>query len=214
MDMIKVLLADDHALIRQGLVKILALDPQLQIVGEAANGNEAVEKTRQYQPDVVLMDINMPGMNGLEATRIIKQEFPEIGVIALTIHDDEEYIFEMVNMGVSGYVLKDVDADTLINAVKQVAAGKSIIHPDITAKLLNEFKRLNKGEEELPRLTAREKEVLQCVVKGLSNKEIGEQLYISEKTVKNHITNILRKLDVSDRTQAAIFAVKHNLVKM
>lgn len=214
MDMIKVLLVDDHALIRQGLAKILALDPQLQIVGEAANGNEAVEKTRQYQPDVVLMDINMPGMNGLEATRIIKQEFPEIGVIALTIHDDEEYIFEMVNIGVSGYVLKDVDADTLINAVKQVAVGKSIIHPDITAKLLDEFKRLNKSEEELPRLTAREKEVLQCVVKGLSNKEIGEQLYISEKTVKNHITNILRKLDVSDRTQAAIFAVKHNLVKM
>ena len=211
---IRVMLVDDHALIRQGLGKILGLDPELEVVAEASDGAAAVASVRQHQPDVVLMDINMPVMNGLEATRIIKQEYPEIGVIALTIHDDEEYVFELVNIGVSGYVLKDVEAETLIDAVKQVAAGKSIIHPDITAKLLGEFKRLHKNETEIPKLTRREKEVLQCIVKGLSNKAIGEQLYISEKTVKNHITNILRKLDLHDRTQAAIFAVKNNLVRV
>ncbi len=214
MNTIKIMLVDDHALIRQGLGKILGLDPELEIVTEAADGAAAVASVRQHQPDVVLMDINMPVMNGLEATRIIKQEYPEIGVIALTIHDDEEYVFELVNIGVSGYVLKDVEAETLIDAVKQVAAGKSIIHPDITAKLLDEFKRLHRNETDIPKLTSREKEVLQSIVKGLSNKAIGEQLYISEKTVKNHITNILRKLDLHDRTQAAIFAVKNNLVKV
>lgn len=213
MDMISVIIADDHALIRQGLGKILSLEQRLTVVAEASDGCEAVEMTRRYQPSVVLMDINMPVMNGLEATRLIKEEFPAIGVIALTIHDDEEYIFEMVNAGVSGYVLKDVDAESLLDAVKCVAEGNSIIHPSITAKLLGEFKRLSRSDGEKPvELTAREIEVLESIVQGLSNKEIGDKLFISEKTVKNHITNIFRKLEVNDRTQAAVFAIKHNIV--
>ncbi len=213
MDLIRILIVDDHALIRQGLGKILAMEPQLQVVAEAADGTEAVELTRKLGPDVVLMDINMPVMNGLEATKIIKEEFPETGVIALTIHDDEEYVFELVNAGVSGYVLKDVDAESLVEAVKYVAEGKSIIHPNVTSKLLDQFQKLSQNKAEMPRLTPRETEVLQAIVQGLSNKEIGEMLFISEKTVKNHITNILRKLDVNDRTQAAVFALKHNMVK-
>ncbi|WP_366923031.1 response regulator transcription factor [Metallumcola ferriviriculae] len=214
MNVIRILIADDHALIRQGLGKILSMEPQLEVVAEAANGTKAVDMTREFRPDVVLMDINMPGMNGLEATRIIKGEFPLTEIIALTIHDDEEYVFEMVNAGVSGYVLKDIDAEILVEAVKDVVQGKSIIHPSITTKILDKFQQMSKGEkEEASPLTPREMEVLTAITMGLSNKEIGDRLFISDKTVKNHITNIFRKLNVSDRTQAAVFALKHNIIK-
>ncbi|MFZ7101893.1 MAG: response regulator [Peptococcaceae bacterium] len=214
---IRLLIVDDHALLREGLVKIVSLEEQIEIVGEASRGNEAVQLARELKPDVILMDINMPGINGIEATKLIKAEMPNIGIIALTIHDDEEYIFELIRVGISGYVLKDIQPERLIAAIKDVAEGKSVIHPDITAKLLGEFNRLSERKlrsSSYDELTIREIDVLQLIAKGLTNKDIAQTLYISEKTVKNHITNIFRKLSVEDRTQAALYAIKNKLVNV
>ena len=214
---IKILIVDDHVLLREGLVKILSLDNDLEVIGEASRGEEAVALARELTPDVILMDINMPGINGIEATKVIKTEMPQIGIIALTIHDDEEYIFELVRAGVSGYVLKDIQPERLIAAIKDVAQGKSVIHPAITAKLLGEFNRLSERKtrpSSFDDLTIRELDVLELIAKGMANKDIAQSLFISEKTVKNHITNIFRKLSVDDRTQAALYAIKKKLVKL
>jgi len=214
---IKVLIVDDHALLREGLVKILSLDNDLEIIGEASRGEEAITLARKLKPDVILMDINMPGLNGIEATKVIKAELPRIGIIALTIHDDEEYIFELVRAGVSGYVLKDIQPERLISAIKDVAQGKSVIHPEITSKLLGEFNRLYERKTRptsFDDLTIRELDVLELIAKGMANKDIAQSLFISEKTVKNHVTNIFRKLNVEDRTQAALYAIKNKLVNL
>ena len=214
---IKVVIADDHALLREGLAKILSLESNFLIVGEANCGDEAIALTRTLKPDVVLMDINMPGLNGIEATKIIKEEMPQVEIIALTIHEDEEYIFELVRAGVSGYILKDIQPEQLIKAIKDVAEGKTAIQPNITAKLLGEFNRLSDRKTNMfscDQLTARELEVIKLIAQGMPNKEIASTLYISEKTVKNHITNIFRKLNVEDRTQAALFAVKNKIVEL
>lgn len=214
---IKVVIADDHALLREGLAKILSLESNFLIVGEANCGDEAIALTRTLKPDVVLMDINMPGLNGIEATKIIKEEMPQVEIIALTIHEDEEYIFELVRAGVSGYILKDIQPEQLIKAIKDVAEGKTAIQPNITAKLLGEFNRLSDRKTNMfscDQLTARELEVIKLIAQGMPNKEIASTLYISEKTVKNHITNIFRKLNVEDRTQAALFALKNKIVEL
>lgn len=214
---IKVLIVDDHALLREGLIKILSLEDDLKIIGEAGKGEEAIELTRTLKPNVILMDINMPGVNGIEATKVIKKEFPSIGIIALTIHDDEEYIFELVRAGVSGYVLKDIQPERLVSAIRDVAQGKSVIHPNITAKLLGEFNRLSERKNRpssFGELTMREIEVLELIAQGMANKDIARVLFISEKTVKNHVTSIFRKLNVEDRTQAALYAVKNKLVNL
>jgi two-component system response regulator DegU len=214
---IKVLIVDDHALLREGLIKILSLEDDLKIIGEAGKGEEAIQLTRTLKPDVILMDINMPGVNGIEATKVIKGEFPSIGIIALTIHDDEEYIFELVRAGVSGYVLKDIQPERLVTAIRDVAQGKSVIHPNITAKLLGEFNRLSERKNRpssFGELTMREIEVLELIAQGMANKDIARVLFISEKTVKNHVTSIFRKLNVEDRTQAALYAVKNKLVNL
>ncbi len=211
---IKVLLADDHTLIRDGIRKILSLEPGFRVVGEAANGQEAVRLARELSPDIILMDINMPGMNGIEASQQIKKEFPRIEIIALTIHRDEEYIYELLKVGVSGYVLKDISADELIMTIRRVFSGESVFNPGITRKLLGEFRRLSGGDGDLPKLSHRELEVLEHVVRGENNKEIAGKLFISEKTVKNHLTNIFRKIDVKDRTQAVLYAVRNRLVKL
>lgn len=214
---IKVLIVDDHALLREGLIKILSLENDLEIIGEASDGEEAIILARRLIPDIILMDINMPGINGIEATKIIKAELPQIGIIALTIHDDEEYIFELVRVGVSGYVLKDIQPERLVAAIKDVAQGKSVIHPDITAKLLGEFNRLSERKarpSSFDDLTMRELDVLELIAKGMANRDIAQSLFISEKTVKNHVTNIFRKLSVEDRTQAALYAIKNKLVNL
>lgn len=214
---IKLLIADDHALIREGLRKILSMEPRIQIVGEVVNGQEAVDFCRHNQVDIVLLDINMPVMNGIEACRLIKEEKPATGIIALTIHDQEDYLFEMIKHGISGYVLKDVHPDRLIETILGVAGGQSFIPPSLTARVLAELSRLTTSSLTTRRqhlLTEREMEVLQLVARGKSNREIAQTLYISEKTVKNHLTNIFQKIGVSDRTQAALYAIKEKLVAL
>jgi len=213
---IKVLLVDDHTLLRQGLRKLLELEPNLEVVGEAENGKEAILKTQELHPDVVLLDINMPGMNGVEATSLLKKFNPELKIIILTIHKDDEYVFEAIKAGASGYLLKDVDTQELVRAVEAAFRGESTVDPAIAARLFKEFSRISKGggESAQDSLTEREKEILRLLVQGLSNRDIAENLFISEKTVKNHISNIFRKLEVNDRTQAVVKALKLGMVKL
>ncbi len=184
------------------------------MVGEAANGLEAVKLAGELSPQVILMDINMPVMNGIEAAKLIKNSYPEIEIIALTIHEDEEYVYELVNAGVSGYILKDISVDELIKTIGKVSMGEAVFHPGITQKVLGEFRRIVRTSKNQPQLTPREIETLQHVARGKSNKEIAQEMFISEKTVKNHLTNIFRKIEVDDRTQAALYAVKNKMVKL
>lgn len=214
---IKVIIVDDHPMVREGLRKILELEKDIEVIDEAGDGQGAINVTRMNKPDVILMDINMPGTNGIEATRVIKREFPDVGIIALTIHEEEEYVLELVRAGVSGYVLKDIAPAKLIETIKTVANGNSVIDPSITNKIFGEINRLSRSKrmkEEWETLTDREMDVLKMISQGRSNKEIAKGLTISEKTVKNHITNIFRKLQVDDRTQAVLFAIKHRLVEL
>jgi DNA-binding NarL/FixJ family response regulator len=209
----RVIIADDHTLIRDGLRKILSFHEDIEVAGEARNGNEACALAFKTVPDVVLMDINMPCMNGIEATRKIKAAYPKMGIIALSIHDDEEYVFELSKAGVSAYVLKDIDSESLVETIRTVARGESVFQPSITKKLLGEFRRMA-GTDSTAHLSRREIEVLAMITSGKTNREIGAGLYISEKTVKNHLTNIFRKLNVTDRTQAAMYAVKNRIVRI
>lgn len=214
---IKVIIADDHALLREGLVKILSIEPDIKVVGEAQDGAQAINLSRTLPVDIILMDINMPNVNGIEATKVIKSERPEIGIIALTIHDQDEYLFELIRCGVSGYVLKDVRPDELVKTIRGAARGQSFIPPSLTARVFREFNRLAEQRDQPHRnfgLTDRELDVLRQVARGMSNRDIASTLYISEKTVKNHLTNIFQKLGVNDRTQAALFAVKNNVVNI
>ncbi|NMB12264.1 MAG: response regulator transcription factor [Firmicutes bacterium] len=239
MERIKVLIADDHALLRQGLCRILELEEDIEVVAQAADGEEAVALAKELHPDVILMDINMPGLNGLEATRMIKKVAPESKVLVLTIHDDDEYVFKVIQAGAGGYVLKDVDPSNLAEAIRTVNQGHAYLRSPLLEKVLEEFGRLSQAQEEvaatsnwqesvytevprtdeesendpglLSRLTVREREILECIVGGQSNKEIAATLVISEKTVKNHVSNILRKLELADRTQAAVYALKRGV---
>jgi len=219
---IRILLADDHALFRQGLKKILELEKDMAICGEAQNGEEVIDKVKLLNPDVVLMDINMPLLNGVEATSNILADCPDVKIIALTIHEDEEYLFEIIKEGAAGFLLKDVETSTLSQAIREVSQGNCFIHPTITHKLLGEFNRLARNSAKILTsekadecdLTVREKEILELMAQGYTNKEISNTLYISEKTVKNHVSNILRKLEVSDRTQAVITSLKRGIVQI
>lgn len=221
---IRVMLADDHVLLREGLRKILEMEPDIDVVGEAGDGREAVEKAKELKPDVVLMDINMPGGGGLEATRAIGKELPEVDVVVLTIHDDDEYIIELVNAGAKGYMLKDVDPTRLVEAIRRVREGDSFIPTNLMTKVFQEIRRRSntrnpatfpaaanlQGDHDP--LTEREMEILKLIVDGHTNREIATALFISEKTVKNHVTNLLRKLNLADRTQAAVYAIRNGLV--
>ncbi|NLD48392.1 MAG: response regulator transcription factor, partial [Clostridiaceae bacterium] len=209
MDKIRVLIADDHAMVRQGLKQILELEEDMVVIAQAPNGEEAIKLAKDHHPDVILMDINMPGMNGLQAIKEMKLGNLLSRVIVLTIHEDREYLFKTLQMGAEGYVLKDADPDVLIEAIRSVNRGQSYIQANMTKELVKEFNRVTlneKGKSEENTLTARELEVLELIAEGMINKEIAKRLYISEKTVKNHVSNIFRKLNVSDRTQAAIYA--------
>lgn len=215
MEPIKILIADDHSMIREGLKQLLELDGEIKVIAQAGDGIECLEQINLCKPDVVLLDINMPNMNGLEVLRKIKENNIDAKVLVLTIHNEVEYLYRAVEIGVQGYVLKDSDSTVLINAIKSVYKGESYIQPNMAALL---FKKYNTKEsnynEDINALTRRELEVLKLIVEGLFNKEIANRLKISEKTVKNHVSNIFRKINVSDRTQAAVYAIKNNIVKI
>ncbi|NLW90822.1 MAG: response regulator transcription factor [Syntrophomonadaceae bacterium] len=211
MGKIRVLIADDHALVREGIRKLLELDADIQILNEVGDGQGAINLARREKPDIILMDVNMPGTDGVTATRVIKKEIPEIHVIALTIYEDEEVV-EMVKAGVSAYVLKDVAGAELIDTIHRVMQGEVVIHPRVANRLVRELARNDKKNEDT-RLTKREKDVLLLLVRGHSNKDMADVMFISEKTVKNHLTSIFKKLGVKDRTQAAVYALKHHIVE-
>lgn len=219
MNSIRVLIVDDHPLLRQGLVKLLDLEDGLSVVGQARNGVEALQLAAQLEPDVMLLDINMPGMNGIEVAKILKERHPSIGLLVLTIHDDECYVNEMIRVGARGYLLKDAEPSQVVQAIRQVSAGGSVYPTHLMERVMEHYHRLEIEYGRLQTtaslnelLTTREYEILHCIVEGMSNKEIASFLNISEKTVKNHITSLLRKLEVEDRTQAAVYAVSRGIV--
>ena len=210
---IKVLIVDDHGIVRQGLRKYLDLHENITIVGEAENGFAALEKVNKFTPDIVLMDLVMPEMDGIEATQKIIAAYPGIKVIVLTSFTEDDKVFSAIKAGAVGYLLKDISPPDLAKAIQAVHSGETHLHPDITKKLMNQFVNPKSEAEITPEdLTPREMEVLQLIAQGLSNKELAEELTISEKTVKTHLSSIYSKLNLSDRTQAAIYALKHDLV--
>lgn len=213
---INVMIVDDHALMREGLTKILELEDNINIVAKASDGIEAIELFKKISVDVILLDINMPNMNGIDTLRKLKDIDSSIKVIMLTIYDEREYLIETLNLGANGYMLKDSESSSLVSAIMNVYGGGSYVHPNLAGELLKEINRRkdrHSNKEGVESLTKREYEVLCAIAEGLSNKEISDKLYISEKTVKNHVSSILRKLDLADRTQAAIYAYKNNIKK-
>ena len=211
--MIRLLLVDDQSIIREGLSSLLTAQPDLEVIGEAANGAEAVEQSLSLHPDVVLMDIRMPVMDGVAAIRSLKGQAPEIKILVLTTFDDDRYVAEAMSYGADGYLLKDTPSAELARAIRSVNQGYTQMGPGLFNKALGTPPSLADSEsspnQELAQLTAREREVLQLIATGHSNKEIAAQLYITERTVKNHVNSILRTLDLRDRTQAAIFANRY-----
>ncbi|MCM8798258.1 MAG: response regulator transcription factor [Candidatus Omnitrophica bacterium] len=215
-DKIRVFLCDDHTLFRQGLKKLLELEEDVQIVGEASNGQEMLDMLRKTGPDVILMDIGMSQMDGVSATYKVKKLLPHTKVIILTVYEDEPHIFQAIKAGAMGYLLKDASFDELIEAIRRVYKGEALIQPVIATKVLKEFALLDKrkikeGDKFYNDLTEREKEILRLIALGGTNKEIAQKLGISEKTVKNHISNIFQTLHVNNRTQAAIYALEKGI---
>lgn len=213
MEKIKVLVADDHLLVREGICKLLELDEKITIVGEAIDGEDAVNQTRKLSPNLILMDLNMPKLSGIQAAEQIKTLYPEIKIIILTIHDDEEYVFEVLKAGAEGYLQKDVSAEELRSALQIVSNGDTLFPASVINRVMG--RERSKPEETIEDiLTDREIEVLEMMAKGNNNRTIGQKLFISEKTVKNHVSSILKKLEVNDRTQAVIYAIKKGWVKI
>lgn len=215
---IKVMVVDDQRLLREGLRTILDLEHDLSVVQLAENGRDALDKIAETHPDVVLMDIRMPVMDGVECTKIIKQQYPEIKVLILTTFDDDEYIIEALKHGALGYILKDLSSEKLVSAIRDVYEGNSIMQPEIAAKVISlitgnskepTHKSATLEPKYTPVLTDREKEVLQLVGKGMSNGEIAKMLYISEGTVKNYISNLYAKLEVNDRSKLTLYAIEN-----
>ena len=221
-DPIRVLIADDHALFRRGLEMVLGEDAGIELVGQASDGAEAVQLAGEALPDVVLMDIRMPKITGIEAARQMKDIAPSAKIVILTISDEEEDLFEAIRAGASGYLLKDIPLDEVAAAVRSVHGGQSLINPSMAGKLLTEFATLARrdAEEEpskhapAPKLTEREMEVLRLVARGMNNRDIAKELFISENTVKNHVRNILEKLQIHSRMEAVMIAVREKLIEI
>jgi len=212
LEKLRIMIADDHSIVREGLKQLLEIEGEFEVVGQAANGVEVIEKIDAMNPDVLLLDINMPGMNGLQTIKELKAQGNDIKIVILTIHDDREYLMETMQNGAAGYILKDTDATSLYKAIKSAAAGEPYIQPKLAEALVYEMENPKEAVKKLENdLSSRESEVLELIAEGLNNKEIGDRLAISEKTVKNHVSSIFRKLDIYDRTQAAIYVYKHNL---
>ena len=216
-DVIRVLIADDQALFRRGLYVVLGTEDGIEVVAEAENGEEAIEKAQELAPDVVLMDVRMPRVNGIESARQIRADVPTTKILMLTVSDEEDDLYEAIKAGANGYLLKEISVEEVAEAIRAVVQGQSLISPSMASKLLNEFNALVKRAEEkqqfpAPALTSREIEVLRLVAKGMSNREIADDLYISENTVKNHVRNILEKLHLHNRMEAVIYAVRERLL--
>ncbi|MEH6853594.1 response regulator transcription factor [Priestia megaterium] len=209
---IKILIADDHHVVRKGLVFFLQTQPDLEIVGEASNGEEALKLATSLEPHIVLMDLSMPVLDGIEATKELKKQAPHIQVMILTSFSDQDHVIPALEAGASGYQLKESDPDELVAAIRKLMNGENQLHPKVTTHLLTRLTKSSKKKVNfIDHLTKREKDVLKEIAKGKSNKEIGVTLHITEKTVKTHVSNILSKLGVQDRTQAALYAVQHGI---
>lgn len=208
---IKVLVVDDHLLSRKGIISILSTHVMFEIIGEATNGQEALEKAKELMPDLILMDIRMPGGTGLEATRLIKEEMPYVKIVILSVSDDVQDFFEAIKKGAQGYLLKNMEPEHWLDYLISIVQGEAPISRDLASKILQEFS-IQKADISGSKLSEREKEVLQLVSQGLGNKEIGKELYISESTVKNHLRNILDKLHLQNRMQLIAFAYKNGLI--
>lgn len=216
-DRIRIVIADDHDLYRRGMQAVIGLEPDLEIVAEAGSGAEAVEKVFEHEPDVVLLDVRMPGNSGIEACTAIKEKAPRTKILILTASDEESDLFSAIKAGASGYLLKDLPTEQIAEAVRLVHSGQSMIPPHMASQLIAEFSRLSnepaKDAAPGPRLTDRELEVLALVARGKANKEIATMLFISENTVKNHVRNILEKLQLHSRVEAALYAMRRNLIE-
>jgi DNA-binding NarL/FixJ family response regulator len=216
---LRVVICDDHALFRRGLEMVLENEPDIEVVGEATDGIQAVEKAQELMPDVILMDVRMPKRSGIEATQQIKELLPHVKILVLTISDDEADLYDSIKAGAAGYLLKEISTDEVADAIRSVWAGHSRISPAMASKLLTEFQAMTKRADDRqqiapPRLTDRELEVLRLVAKGLNNRDIAKNLYISENTVKNHIRNILEKLQLHSRMEAVIYAVREKILEI
>jgi DNA-binding NarL/FixJ family response regulator len=211
---IKILIADDHPVVREGLFAMLSREVDFEVVGEAKDGVEAVNKTKDLSPDVVLMDLRMPDMDGVEAMRQIKSAMPDVKFIILTTYSDDEYIFSGIEAGARAYLLKDAPREDLFKAIRAVYRGESLIQPVVASKLLDRFSELSRGTPSGEGLSERELEILRLMAKGAANKEISAQLSIAQSTVKTHIANIFQKLGVSDRTEAVTHALKKGIIRL
>ncbi len=216
---LRVLVCDDHALFRRGLQMVLEQEPDLELVGEASDGEEVVVRSQELMPDVILMDVRMPKKSGIEAASEIKDLLPHVKILMLTISDEEGDLYEAIKAGASGYLLKEIPIEEVADAIRSVWAGQSRISPSMASKLLSEFAAISKASEEkpqmpAPRLTDREMEVLRLVAQGLNNRDIAKQLFISENTVKNHIRNILEKLHLHSRMEAVVYAVREKMIEI
>ncbi len=216
---IKILLVDDHTLVREGFAEMLELEQDMNVVGQAASCEEAISLVKKMNPDIILMDIRLSGITGIEATRMIKEQFPKVEVMILSMYNEDEYVFEAIKAGASGYVLKDISKDDLIRAIRIVYSGESLIQPALAKKVLKQFAHLSKETEQtrlkssLRGLSDREVDVLKLVAEGRSNKEIADVLIVGETTVKAHLRAIYKKLDVHDRAQAVAYAMRNRLVE-
>jgi two-component system NarL family response regulator len=216
-DAIRVLICDDHALFRRGLMMVLESEDGVEVVGEAEDGEEAVRQAEELTPDVVLMDVRMPGVSGIDAARAIAETVPSTRILMLTVSDEEDDLYDAIKAGATGYLLKEISIEEVASAIRSVMTGQSLISPSMASKLLTEFTNLAKKADErqsvpTPRLTDRELEVLKLVAQGMSNREIAGELYISENTVKNHVRNILEKLHLHSRMEAVVYAVREKLL--
>lgn len=209
-----IVIADDHVMMREGIKQLLEFDGSIKVIGEAGDGIECLKVLENTIPDVLLLDINMPHMNGLEVLKEIKKRRIDLGVLILTVHNEVEYLVKAVDIGVDGYILKDSESSELKKAIESVINGDKYIQPSLIPGLNSRLINRDSDKDKLEQLTKRELEVLILIANGMFNKEIAIELNISERTVKNHISNIFKKIDVADRTQAAVFAIKNNLIKL
>lgn len=211
---IKIMIADDHSMIREGLKSLLELEGDIQVVAEAEDGVDCLEKLKICTPDVLLLDINMPRKNGLEVLQTLKSSKSKVKVLVLTVHNEVEYLMKAVDIGVDGYILKDSESTELKKAIFSIVEGENYIQPSLIPSLNSKMIEKNRDEGKIESLTKRELEVLKLLAVGMYNKEVAEKLNISERTVKNHVSNIFKKIEVTDRTQAAVFAIRNNLIEL